>query len=178
LIEQAAAQLGGLDILVNNAARQQTRATLADISSQDFDDTMKTNVYAPFWLTRAALERMGAGAVIVNTSSEQAADPSKDIVDYAMTRAAVLNFTKGLAKQVASRGIRVNAVAPGPFWTPLQVSGGATPDKLRTFGSQSPMGRAGQPAEIAALYVAAADPSLSFSTGQIFGSTGGGGQPA
>jgi NAD(P)-dependent dehydrogenase (short-subunit alcohol dehydrogenase family) len=178
LIEQAAAQLGGLDILVNNAARQQTRATLADISSQDFDDTMKTNVYAPFWLTRAALERMGAGAVIVNTSSEQAADPSKDIVDYAMTRAAVLNFTKGLAKQVASRGIRVNAVAPGPFWTPLQVSGGATPDKLRTFGSQSPIGRAGQPAEIAALYVAAADPSLSFSTGQIFGSTGGGGQPA
>jgi NAD(P)-dependent dehydrogenase (short-subunit alcohol dehydrogenase family) len=178
LIEQATAQLGGLDILVNNAARQQTRATLADISSQDFDDTMKTNVYAPFWLTRAALERMGAGAVIVNTSSEQAADPSKDIVDYAMTRAAVLNFTKGLAKQVASRGIRVNAVAPGPFWTPLQVSGGATPDKLRTFGSQSPIGRAGQPAEIAALYVAAADPSLSFSTGQIFGSTGGGGQPA
>jgi NAD(P)-dependent dehydrogenase (short-subunit alcohol dehydrogenase family) len=178
LIEQAAAQLGGLDILVNNAARQQTRATLADISNQDFDDTMKTNVYAPFWLTRAALERMGAGAVIVNTSSEQAADPSKDIVDYAMTRAAVLNFTKGLAKQVASRGIRVNAVAPGPFWTPLQVSGGATPDKLRTFGSQSPIGRAGQPAEIAALYVAAADPSLSFSTGQIFGSTGGGGQPA
>jgi len=178
LIEQAATQLGGLDILVNNAARQQTRATLADISSQDFDDTMKTNVYAPFWLTRAALERMGAGAVIVNTSSEQAADPSKDIVDYAMTRAAVLNFTKGLAKQVASRGIRVNAVAPGPFWTPLQVSGGATPDKLRTFGSQSPIGRAGQPAEIAALYVAAADPSLSFSTGQIFGSTGGGGQPA
>ena len=178
LIEQAATQLGGLDILVNNAARQQTRATLADISNQDFDDTMKTNVYAPFWLTRAALERMGAGAVIVNTSSEQAADPSKDIVDYAMTRAAVLNFTKGLAKQVASRGIRVNAVAPGPFWTPLQVSGGATPDKLRTFGSQSPIGRAGQPAEIAALYVAAADPSLSFSTGQIFGSTGGGGQPA
>ncbi|WP_375270284.1 SDR family oxidoreductase [Sphingomonas sp.] len=178
LIEQAATQLGGLDILVNNAARQQTRATLADISSQDFDDTMKTNVYAPFWLTRAALERMGAGAVIVNTSSEQAADPSKDIIDYAMTRAAVLNFTKGLAKQVASRGIRVNAVAPGPFWTPLQVSGGATPDKLRTFGSQSPIGRAGQPAEIAALYVAAADPSLSFSTGQIFGSTGGGGQPA
>jgi NAD(P)-dependent dehydrogenase (short-subunit alcohol dehydrogenase family) len=178
LIQQAAEQLGGLDILVNNAARQQTRATLADISSQDFDDTMKTNVYAPFWLTRAALERMGAGAVIVNTSSEQAGDPSKDIIDYAMTRAAVLNFTKGLAKQVASRGIRVNAVAPGPFWTPLQVSGGATPDKLRDFGSTTPMGRAGQPAEIAALYVAAADPALSFSTGQIFGSTGGNGQPA
>ena len=178
LVAQAADQLGGLDILVNNAARQQTRPTIADISSQDFDDTMKTNVYAPFWLTKAALERMGAGAVIVNTSSEQAGDPSKDIVDYAMTRAAVLNFTKGMAKQLASRGIRVNAVAPGPFWTPLQVSGGATPEKQRVFGQSSPMGRPGQPAEIAGLYVAAADPSLSYSTGQIFGSTGGNGQPA
>ncbi len=178
LVEQAATQLGGLDILVNNAARQQTRPGLADISSQDFDDTMKTNVYAPFWLSKAALERMGPGAVIVNTSSEQAGDPSADIVDYAMTRAAVLNFTKGLAKQLAPRGIRVNAVAPGPFWTPLQVSGGATPDKQRTFGESSPMGRPGQPAEIAGLYVAAADPLLSYSTGQIFGSTGGNGQPA
>ncbi|WP_245833433.1 SDR family oxidoreductase [Sphingomonas mucosissima] len=178
LVEQAAARLGGLDILINNAARQQTRPTIADISSQDFDDTMKTNVYAPFWLTKAALERMGPGAVIVNTSSEQAGDPSKDIVDYAMTRAAVLNFTKGMAKQLASRGIRVNAVAPGPFWTPLQVSGGATPEKQRTFGQSAPLGRPGQPAEIAALFVAAADPSLSFSTGQIFGASGGNGQPA
>ena len=178
LVQQAAEQLGGLDILVSNAARQQTRPGIADISSQDFDDTMKTNVYAPFWLTKAALERMGAGAVIVNTSSEQAGNPSPDIVDYALTRAAVLNFTKSMAKQVASRGIRVNAVAPGPFWTPLQVSGGATPEKLRSFGGDSPMARAGQPAEIAALYVAAADPSLSYSTGQIFGSTGGNGQPA
>lgn len=178
LVEQAATQLGGLDILVNNAARQQTRPGIADISSQDFDDTMKTNVYAPFWLSKAALERMGPGAVIVNTSSEQAGDPSADIVDYAMTRAAVLNFTKGLAKQLAPRGIRVNAVAPGPFWTPLQVSGGATPEKQRVFGESSPMGRPGQPAEIAGLYVAAADPLLSYSTGQIFGSTGGNGQPA
>ncbi len=178
LVAQAADQLGGLDILVNNAARQQTRPTIADISSQDFDDTMKTNVYAPFWLTKAALERMTAGAVIVNTSSEQAGDPSKDIVDYAMTRAAVLNFTKGMAKQLAPRGIRVNAVAPGPFWTPLQVSGGATPEKQRTFAADSPFGRPGQPAEIAGLYVAAADPALSYSTGQIFGATGGNGQPA
>ncbi len=178
LVEQAATQLGGLDILVNNAARQQTRPGIADISAQDFDDTMKTNVYAPFWLTKAAVARMGAGAVIVNTSSEQAGDPSPDIVDYALTRAAVLNFTKSMAKQLAPRGIRVNAVAPGPFWTPLQVSGGATPDKQHSFGQSSPMGRPGQPAEIAALYVAAADPSLSYSTGQIFGSTGGNGQPA
>ncbi len=178
LVQQAVDQLGGLDILVNNAARQQTRPGIADITSQDFDDTMKTNVYAPFWLTKAALERMTAGSVIVNTSSEQAGSPSKDIIDYAMTRAAVLNFTKGMAKQLAERGIRVNAVAPGPFWTPLQVSGGATPEKQRTFGETSPLGRPGQPAEIAGLYVAAADPSMSYSTGQIFGSTGGNEQPA
>ncbi len=178
LVQQAAAQLGGLDILVNNAARQQTRPDIASISSQDFDDTMKTNVYAPFWLTKAAVERMGAGSVIVNTSSEQAGDPSPDIVDYALTRAAVLNFTKAMAKQLAAKGIRVNAVAPGPFWTPLQVSGGATPEKQQTFGKSGPLGRPGQPAEIAGLYVSAADPSNSFSTGQIFGATGGGGQPA
>ncbi|UUL81318.1 SDR family oxidoreductase [Sphingomonas qomolangmaensis] len=178
LVEQAARELGGLDILVNNAARQQTKPAIADISSADFDATMKTNVYAPFWLTKAAVARMTAGAVIVNTSSEQASDPSEDLVDYALTRAAVLNFTKSMAKQLVSKGIRVNAVAPGPFWTPLQVSGGATQEKLQAFGSTSPMGRPGQPAEIAALFVAAADPSLSYSTGQVFGSTGGGGQPA
>jgi NAD(P)-dependent dehydrogenase (short-subunit alcohol dehydrogenase family) len=178
LIEVAVRELGGLDILVNNAARQQTRPAIADITSDDFDATMKTNVYAPFWLTKAAVAQMGPGAVVVNTSSEQASDPSEDLVDYALTRAAVLNFTKSMAKQLAPKGIRVNAVAPGPFWTPLQVSGGATPEKLQKFGSQSPFGRPGQPAEIASLYVAAADPSLSYSTGQIFGATGGGGQPA
>ncbi|MHA6722188.1 SDR family oxidoreductase [Sphingomonas sp. RS2018] len=178
LVADAARQLGGLDILVNNAARQQTRPDIASISSEDFDATMKTNVYAPFWLTKAAVAIMGSGAVIVNTSSEQAGDPSPDIVDYALTRAAVLNFTKAMAKQLAVKGIRVNAVAPGPFWTPLQVSGGATPEKLQSFGKSGPLGRPGQPAEIAALYVAAADPALSFSTGQIFGATGGGGQPA
>lgn len=178
LIEEAARELGGLDILVNNAARQQTKPAIADISSEDFDATLKTNVYAPFWLTKAAVARMGPGAVIINTSSEQASDPSEDLVDYALTRAAVLNFTKSMAKQLAPKGIRVNAVAPGPFWTPLQVSGGATPEKLQRFGSQSPLGRPGQPAEIAGLYVAAADPALSYSTGQIFAATGGGGQPA
>lgn len=177
LVETAARELGGLDILVNNAARQQTKPTIGDISSEDFDATFKTNVYAPFWLTKAAVERMQSGAVIVNTSSVQAGDPSEDLVDYAMTRAAVLNFTKSMAKQLAGKGIRVNAIAPGPFWTPLQVSGGATPEKLRSFGAQSPMGRPGQPAEIAGAFVAAADPALSYSTGQVFGATGGEGQP-
>ncbi|NBW14798.1 MAG: SDR family oxidoreductase [Caulobacteraceae bacterium] len=178
LVSEAVAALGGLDILVNNAARQQTRPSIADITSEDFDATFKTNVYAPFWLSKAALEVMGEGAVIVNTASEQAGDPSEDIMDYAMTRAAVLNFTEGLATQLAPRGIRVNAVAPGPFWTPLQVSGGATPEKLKNFGASSPFGRPGQPAEIAGLYVAAADPALSYSTGQIFAATGGNRQPA
>ena len=178
LAQRAADGLGGLDILVNNAARQQTRPDIASITDDDFDATMKTNIYAPFWLTRAALERVGAGAVIINTSSEQASDPSEDLVDYALTRAAVLNFTKSMAKQLAPKGIRVNAVAPGPFWTPLQVSGGATQEKLVKFGEKSPMGRPGQPAEIAGLFVAAADPGIGFSTGQIFGATGGGGQPA
>ena len=178
LVAQAARELGGLDILVNNAARQQTKPTIGDISSADFDATMKTNIYAPFWLTRAAVARMGAGGVIVNTSSEQAGNPSEDLVDYAMTRAAMLNFTKSMAKQLAPKGIRVNAVAPGPFWTPLQVSGGATPEKLQSFGEKAPLKRPGQPAEIAGLYVAAADPGLSYSTAQIFGATGGDGQPA
>jgi len=114
----------------------------------------------------------------VNTSSEQAGNPSPYIVDYALTRSADLKNTKSMSKQHAPMGIRVNSVAPGPFWTPLQVSGGATEAKLREFGSDSPMGRAGQPAEIAGLYVAAADPLMSFSTGQIFGATGGNGQPA
>ena len=178
LVARAAEELGGLDILVNNAARQQTRPDIGAISNEDFDATIKTNIYAPFWLTKAAVARMQPGSVIVNTSSEQAGDPSADLVDYALTRAAVLNFTKSLAKQLGPKGIRVNAVAPGPFWTPLQVSGGATPEKLQGFGGQTPLKRPGQPAEIAGLYVAAADPALSYSTGQIFGATGGGGQPA
>lgn len=178
LAEQAGQELGGLDILVSNASRQQTKPAIADISSEDFDATMKTNVYAMFWLTKAALPLMSEGGVIIVTSSEQAGDPSEDLVDYAMTKAAELSFVKSMAKQLASKGIRVNAVAPGPFWTPLQVSGGATQEKLQSFGSQSPLGRPGQPAEIAGLYVAAADPLLSYSTGQIFGATGGGGQPS
>ncbi len=178
LVEDAARELGGLDILVNNAARQQARPSLEAIEPEEFDAHLKTNVYAPFWLTQAAVPLMGPGSVVVFTSSEQAADPSPEIMHYAMTRAAVLNLAKGLAKSLAPRGIRVNAVAPGPFWTPLQVSGGSTPENLVTFGSQSPLGRPGQPAEIAGLYVAAVDPALSYSTGQVFGATGGGGQPA
>ncbi len=169
--------LGGLDILVNNASRQQTKPTLADITTEAFDATMKTNIYAMFWLTKAALEHMGPGAAIIQTTSEQATDPSKDLVDYAMTKAAQLNFTRSMAKQLGPKGIRVNGVAPGPIWTPLQVSGGATQEKLVDFGGDTPLGRPGQPAELASIYVQLADPNASYATGQIYGAAGGAGQP-
>jgi len=120
---------------------------------------------------------MRPGSSIINTTSVTAYDPPENIIDYACTKAAIMNFTKGLAKQLASKGIRVNGVAPGPVWTPLQVTGGQEPDKLVTFGSDTPMGRPGQPAELGPLYVALADPMLSYTTGQIFGAVGGRGGP-
>lgn len=177
LVEDAVAALGGLDILVNNAARQQTKAALADISYEDFDATMKTNIYATFLLTKAALKHLKPGSSIIQTTSEQAYDPSKDLVDYAMTKAAVMNFTKSMAKQLGPKGIRVNGIAPGPIWTPLQVSGGATMEKLENFGGDTPMGRPGQPAELASIYVQLAAEDASYATGQVYGASGGAGQP-
>ena len=177
LIDEAVRGLGGLDILVNNAGRQQTRASILDVSSEDFDATMKTNIYAPFWLIKAALPHMPPGSVIIGTTSEQAYDPSPDLYDYAQTKAATMNYVKSLAKQLAHRGIRVNGVAPGPIWTPLQVSGGATTEKLEKFGGQTPLGRPGQPAELASIYVQLAAADASYATGQIYGAAGGSGQP-
>jgi NAD(P)-dependent dehydrogenase (short-subunit alcohol dehydrogenase family) len=177
LVDEAVRELGGLDILVNNAGRQQTRETILDVSSEDFDATMKTNVYAPFWLTKAAVPHMKPGAVIISTTSEQAYDPSADLYDYAQTKAANMNSVKSLAKQLAPKGIRVNGVAPGPIWTPLQVSGGATQEKLVKFGGDTPMGRPGQPAELASIYVQLAASDASYATGQIYGSSGGNGMP-
>lgn len=177
LIEQAVHRLDGLDILVCNAARQQTRATILDVSDDDFDATMKTNIYAPFWLIKAALPFLKPGASIIATTSEQATDPSPELYDYAQTKAATTNYVRSLAKQLAAKGIRVNGVAPGPIWTPLQVSGGADQEKLMHFGEHSPLGRPGQPAELASIYVQLADPAASFATGQIYGSSGGGGFP-
>jgi NAD(P)-dependent dehydrogenase (short-subunit alcohol dehydrogenase family) len=177
LVAEAVQGLGGLDILVNNAGRQQTRPSILDISSEDFDATMKTNIYAPFWIIKAALPHMRPGSAIIATASEQAYDPSPDLYDYAQTKAATMNYVKSLAKQLAAKGIRVNAVAPGPIWTPLQVSGGATQEKVEHFGAATPLGRAGQPAELGSIYVQLADDSASFATGQVYGSTGGAGQP-
>lgn len=177
LIEKAVAGLGGLDILVNNAARQQTRESIEDVSSEDFDMTMKTNIYAPFWTIKAALKHLKPGAVIIGTASVQAYDPSAELYDYAQTKAATVNYVKSLAKQLGPKGIRVNGVTPGPIWTPLQVSGGATQEKLVSFGKDTPFGRPGQPAELASIYVQLAANDASFSNGQIFGAAGGSGQP-
>jgi NAD(P)-dependent dehydrogenase (short-subunit alcohol dehydrogenase family) len=177
LVDDAAKALGGLDILVNNAGRQQQAQSIDDITYAAFDATMKTNIYATFLLTKAALEHMQPGSVIIQTTSEQAYDPSENLVDYAMTKAAVMNFTKSMAKQLGPKGIRVNGVAPGPIWTPLQVSGGATMEKLEKFGGDTPMGRPGQPGELASIYVQLADPQASYATGQVYGAAGGGGQP-
>ncbi len=177
LVKDAVDQLGGLDILVSNAARQQTRASILDVSSEDFDATMKTNIYAPFWIIKAALPHLKPGSVIIGTSSEQATDPSAELYDYAQTKAATTNYVKSLAKQLASKGIRVNGVAPGPIWTPLQVSGGATMEKLKQFGGQTPLGRPGQPVELASIYVQLAASDASYATGQIYAAAGGSGQP-
>ena len=177
LVTDAAQGLGGLDIVVSNAARQQTRASILDVSSEDFDATMKTNIYAPFWIIKAALPHLKPGSSIIGTTSEQAYDPSPELYDYAQTKAATTSFVKSLAKQLASKGIRVNGVAPGPIWTPLQVSGGATMEKLESFGGSTPMGRPGQPVELASIYVQLAANDASYSTGQVYGAAGGAGQP-
>lgn len=173
LVNDAAAQLGGLDILVNNAGRQQYVESITELTTESFDKTFKTNVYAMFWITKAAMAHLKAGSAIINTSSVQAGKPSAILLDYAQTKAAIVAFTKGLAKQLAEKGIRVNAVAPGPYWTPLQSSGGQPMEKVMKFGEEAPWGRPGQPAEIAPLYVLLASAEASFTSGQVWCSDGG-----
>jgi NAD(P)-dependent dehydrogenase (short-subunit alcohol dehydrogenase family) len=153
LVEQAVRELGGLDIVVSNAARQQEHASITDITTEEFDATIKTNIYAPFWILRAAIPHLKPGATIIATTSEQATDPSPQIYDYAMTKAATTNFIRSLAKQLGTKGICINGVAPGPIWTPLNIAGGAKPDHVVEFGGKTPLGRAGQPAELASIYV-------------------------
>ncbi|GJE57361.1 SDR family oxidoreductase [Methylobacterium thuringiense] len=177
LVAQAVKGLGGLDIVVSNAGRQQAHASILDISTEQFDWTMKTNIYAPFWIIKAALPHLKPGSTIIASTSEQATDPTPDLYDYAQTKAATTNFVRSLGKQLAPKGIRVNGVAPGPIWTPLQVSGGASMDKLEKFGAQTPFGRPGQPVELAGIYVQLASAEGSYATGQVYGSAGGNGLP-
>ncbi|GJG89275.1 dehydrogenase [Gemmatimonadetes bacterium T265] len=177
LVDRAARELGGLDLLANVAGRQQQRQAIAELTSEDFDATLKTNAYALFWITKAALPHMGPGSTIINTTSEQGFNPDPWLLDYAPTKAFIANFTKALAKQVGKRGIRVNGVAPGPYWTALQVTGGTPQEKVPTFGQDTPYGRPGQPAEIAALYVHLASPESSFANGSIMGESAGKGLP-
>ncbi|WP_282349757.1 SDR family oxidoreductase [Pseudomonas sp. PS01301] len=173
LVEQAVKALGGLDVLVNVAGKQTAQKDIAELTTEQFDATFKTNVYAMFWLCKAALPHLPAGATIINTASIQAYQPSETLLDYAPTKSSIVAFTKALAKQVIGKGIRVNAVAPGPFWTPLQPSGGQPQEKIPEFGSETPMGRPGQPAECAPIYVLLATQESSYITGEVFGVTGG-----
>jgi len=177
LVADAVRELGGLDILVNNAATQVAQHSIEELTTEQFDSTFKTNVYAMFWITKAAIPHFEPGSAIINTSSVQAYDPSPGLLDYAQTKACMVIFTKSLAKQLARRGIRVNAVAPGPFWTPLQPTGGQPPETLVNFGGNTPMGRPGQPAELGALYVLLASQDASYATGQVYGASGGEGNP-
>ncbi len=177
---RAARALDGLDIVVNNAAYQQSKESILDITDEQFDQTFKTNVYAMFRISKAAVPLLKPGSVIINTASVNSYDPGEELLDYASTKGAILIFTKGLAKQLAKKGIRVNAVAPGPVWTPLQVAGGQLPGKMGEFGQdprQTPLARAGQPAELAPLYVTLASDETSFTSGTVFGANGGHGNP-
>ncbi len=173
LVEDGRAALGSIDILVNNAGKQTAVKDVADITTEQFDATFRTNVYSMLWLCKAALPHMPPGATIINTTSIQSYQPSQTLLDYASTKAAITAFTHALAKQVASKGIRVNAVAPGPVWTPLQPSGGQPQEKIPDFGAQVPLGRPGQPAELAPIYVLLASQESSYVTGEVYGVTGG-----
>ncbi|MDO5634953.1 MAG: SDR family oxidoreductase [Micrococcus sp.] len=173
VVDDAAAQLGGLDILVNNAGKQLVSKSLEELSDQQVYETFQINVLAMFTLCRSALKHMSAGASIINVSSVQAHNPNPMLLDYAATKSAIANFTKGLAQQVGERGIRVNCVAPGPVWSVLQVSDGQPKDRLPEFGHDSPLGRAGQPVEMAPAFVFLACGESSFITAETLNATGG-----
>ncbi len=173
LVGDARNAMDGLDVVVINAGKQVYTEDILDITTEQFDQTYKTNVYAMFWLSKAAIPHLPPGGSIINVTSIQGSKPSPGLVDYASTKWAIIGFTKALAKQIADKGIRVNAVAPGPFWTPLQPSGGQPQDKIEEFGSNVPYGRPGQPAEIAPMFVFLATQESGYTTGEVFGSTGG-----
>ncbi|MFC6090301.1 SDR family oxidoreductase [Saccharothrix lopnurensis] len=173
VVARAVEEFGGIDVLVSNAAHQMAQENgLLDITSEQFDRVVKTNIYAMFWLCKAAVPHMGEGSSIITTSSIQAFQPSPQLLDYATTKAAIVNFTKGLAQNLADRKIRVNSVAPGPVWTPL-IPATMPPEAVESFGEDTPLGRPGQPAELAPLYVFLASSESSYITGEVVGVTGG-----
>ena len=173
LVTQAHEALGGLDILALVAGKQVAVENIAELTTEQFRKTYETNVFALFWITQAAIPLLPEGASIITTSSIQAYQPSPHLLDYASTKAAILAYTRALAKQVAEKGIRVNSVAPGPIWTALQIAGGQPQEKLPEFGKQTPMKRAGQPAELAGVYVYLASQESSYVTAEVHGVTGG-----
>jgi len=172
LVERALSEFGQLDILVNNAAYQMTRDGIAEVSTDEWDHTLKTNLYAMFWLCKAALPRMREGGAIINSSSIQAYQPSQTLLPYATTKGAIIAFTKALAQEAIKSGVRVNSVAPGPIWTPL-IPSTMPPEHVEKFGENTPVGRAGQPVELAPLYVFLASSESSYITGEVIGATGG-----
>jgi NAD(P)-dependent dehydrogenase (short-subunit alcohol dehydrogenase family) len=173
LVDRTVAEFGRIDLLVNNAAYQMAQpGGIQDITTEQFDRVMKTNLYAMFWLCKKALPHMPRGGGIINTASVQASSPSPELLDYATTKAGIVNFTRGLAQIVAEDGIRVNSVAPGPIWTPL-IPATMPEDKVESFGEQTPLGRVGQPAELAPAYVFLASPESSYVTGEVIAVTGG-----
>jgi NAD(P)-dependent dehydrogenase (short-subunit alcohol dehydrogenase family) len=173
LIDISVKDLGSIDILVNNAAKQVYVDDIAKLSTEQLTQTFAANIFSMFWLSKAVLRHMPAGGVIINTASIQAYQPSPGLLDYASTKAAIVAFTHGLAKQLAPKGIRVNAVAPGPIWTPLQPSYGQPQEKQVKFGQNTTMGRAGHPAEVAPAFVFLASQESSYTTGEVLGVTGG-----
>jgi NAD(P)-dependent dehydrogenase (short-subunit alcohol dehydrogenase family) len=173
IIDTAVRELGGIDILVNNAAYQMVQqGGIDDITTEQWDRVLKTNLYAMFWLTKMAVRHLKPGSSVINTASIQATEPSPELLDYATTKAGIVNFGKGLAKMLADRGIRVNTVAPGPIWTPL-IPATMNSEKAQSHGESTPLGRAGQPAEVAPAYVFFASQEASYITGETLGVTGG-----
>lgn len=175
MVQQTVDAFGGLDVLVVNAARQQFRESVAEVTTDDFDQTMKTNLYALHWIAQAATPHLPPGASVITTASIQAYDPSPMLLDYATTKAGIVAYTKALSQQLIKKGVRANVVAPGPFWTVLQPSGGQPDEKVTKFGEDSDFGRPGQPVELAPVYVLLASQEGSYLNGEVYGATGGGG---
>jgi NAD(P)-dependent dehydrogenase (short-subunit alcohol dehydrogenase family) len=172
IIDRAAKEFGKVNVLVNNAAFQMSRESIEEISTEEFDRTLKTNLYAMFWLTKAVVPHMPEGGAVINTSSIQADSPSPELLPYAMTKAAIQNFTGGLAQMLGKKGIRVNCVAPGPIWTPL-IPATMPPEKVKNFGKNVALGRPGQPAELAPVFVLLASDESSYIAGATVAVTGG-----